>query len=54
MVQIFTDGGRPIRPLLIAENGKLLFNQKINDFILKNKCFGKFSQVKFIIKIYIV
>ena len=35
--------GRPIRPLFIAENGKLLFNQKINDFILKNKCWRAFS-----------
>ena len=54
MVQIFTDGDRPIRPLLIAENGKLLFNQKINDFILKNKCSWENFTSEFIIKIYIV
>jgi DNA-directed RNA polymerase II subunit RPB2 len=37
-IQIFTDGGRPTRPLLIIENGKMLYDIDIYEYIKKNKC----------------
>ena len=39
IILIFSDGGRPIRPLLIVnKENNLLFNEKINAYIKKNKC----------------
>ena len=37
-IQIFTDGGRPIRPLLIIENNKLLYDDKMLSYIMEKKC----------------
>ena len=37
LIKIFSDGGRPIRPLLVIEDGKLLFNEKINNKIINEK-----------------
>tara|TARA_B100000214_G_scaffold346634_1_gene297385 strand:+ start:5599 stop:9045 length:3447 start_codon:yes stop_codon:yes gene_type:complete len=37
-IYIYTDGGRPIRPLLIVKEQKLLYNEELRDFIIRNKC----------------
>jgi DNA-directed RNA polymerase II subunit RPB2 len=38
-IQILTDSGRPIRPLLIVnENNELLYNEKMSQYIKENKC----------------
>ena len=34
---IFSDSGRPLRPLIIIENGKLLYNEKIKKNLEENK-----------------
>ncbi|MBG02287.1 MAG: hypothetical protein CL470_08465 [Acidimicrobiaceae bacterium] len=36
-INIYSDGGRPIRPLLIVEEGKLLYNDKIHQLLKENK-----------------
>ena len=39
IINIYTDAGRPIRPLLIVEdNERILFNEKINENLKYNKC----------------
>ena len=43
--------GSSYKTIANYKNGKLLFNQKINDFILKNKCSWENLQVRNIIKI---
>ena len=35
MISIFSDGGRPLRPLFIVNEGKLLFNEKIYQNVKK-------------------
>ena len=37
-LSIFTDGGRPIRPLLIIKDKKLLYTPEMQEYIKKNKC----------------
>ncbi len=37
LIQIFTDGGRPIRPLLVIKDNKSLFNEEIYEKIIKHK-----------------
>ena len=37
-IQIYTDSGRPIRPLLIVKDQKLYYNQEIQKYLLDNKC----------------
>ena len=48
IINIFTDGGRPIRPLLVVEDGKILFNENINEKLKHNKCkwFNLISYIK--------
>jgi DNA-directed RNA polymerase II subunit RPB2 len=38
IINIYTDSGRPIRPLLVVENKDVLFNKEISDRLSKNKC----------------
>ena len=38
LIQIFTDGGRPIRPLLVVKEGETLYNKEMKDHIKKYKC----------------
>ena len=37
-IQIFTDGGRPIRPLLVIKDKQLMFNKTIEKRIQEKKC----------------
>ena len=37
-IQIFTDGGRPIRPLLIVQDRKTLYDEKMMEYIREKKC----------------
>ncbi len=36
-IKIFTDGGRPIRPLLVVQDQQVLYNEQMRDIIIKNK-----------------
>ncbi len=38
IIQIFTDGGRPIRPLLVVEDGNILYTKEMSEYILKHNC----------------
>ena len=38
IVNVYSDSGRPIRPLLVIENKDILFNQNISDRLKENKC----------------
>ena len=37
-IQIYTDCGRPIRPLLLIQDKKVLYNETMMNYIIKNKC----------------
>ena len=37
-IQIYTDGGRPIRPLLIVDQQKVLYTETVKEYIIKNNC----------------
>ena len=38
LLNIYTDAGRPIRPLLIVNDDNIIFNETINEKIKLNKC----------------
>tara|TARA_B100001094_G_scaffold147047_1_gene142392 strand:+ start:1798 stop:5247 length:3450 start_codon:yes stop_codon:yes gene_type:complete len=38
IINIYTDAGRPIRPLLVVDNDMVLFNENINEKLKSNKC----------------
>ena len=37
-IQIFTDGGRPIRPLLIIKDNQSIYNERMKEYIIQNNC----------------